>query len=141
VREPYAYYRDNVAKSLELFNGLGMPRVVFNSSASLYATGPGFEVHQNSPSILGHRTPRTKQVMEMALADMSAATDLRAIVLRFLNPIGSDPDFRSGGYDRAPSHVLGQLVAAALGEIEASAITGVDHPNRDGSGIRDYIHV
>ena len=144
VREPYAYYRDNVAKSLELFNNLvelGLLRVVLSSSASLYAATADFEVHEDSP--LDPQSPyaRTKQVMEMALEDICAATDLRAIVLRYFNPIGSDPDFRSGIYDRLPTHVLGQLVAAALGEIEAFTITGVDHPTRDGSGIRDYMHV
>ena len=144
VREPYAYYRDNVAKSLELFNNLvelGLPRVVFSSTASLYATVPDFEVREDSPLAPASPYARTKRVMEMALEDMCAATDLRAIVLRYFNPIGSDRDYRSGIYDRLPSHVLGQLVAAALGEIDAFTITGVDHPTRDGSGIRDYMHV
>lgn len=144
VREPYAYYRDNVAKSLELFNNLvelGIPRIVFSSSASLYATVPGFEVREDSPLEPASPYARTKRVMEMALEDMSAATNLRAIVLRYFNPIGSDPDLSSGIYDALPSHVLGQLVAAARGDIEAFTITGVDHPTRDGSGIRDYIHV
>ncbi|MBA2463697.1 MAG: NAD-dependent epimerase/dehydratase family protein, partial [Nocardioidaceae bacterium] len=57
------------------------------------------------------------------------------------NPIGADPDFRSGSYDKLPSHVLGRLVAAARGDIEAFDITGADHPTRDGTGLRDYIHV
>lgn len=48
-------------------------------------------------------------MMEMALADIAAATDLRAIMLRYFNPIGSDPEFRSGVYDRVPSFVLGGL--------------------------------
>jgi UDP-glucose 4-epimerase len=84
---------------------------------------------------------RTKLVMEMVLRDMCAATSLRAIILRYFNPIGADPDFRSGIYDKLPSHVLGRLVAAARGEIDAFEITGTEHPTRDGTGIRDYIHV
>jgi UDP-glucose 4-epimerase len=144
VREPYAYYRDNVTKSLQLFHRLcelDRPRVVFSSSGSLYAMVPGFEVNEESP--LGPASPyaRTKYVMEMALTDLCAAGDLRAIILRYFNPIGSDPNFRSGGHDKVPSHALGQLVAAALGEIDAFTITGVEHPTRDGTGIRDYIHV
>lgn len=144
VREPYVYYRDNVAKSLELFNNLvdlGVPRIVFSSSASLYATVPGFEVREDSPLDPASPYARTKQVMEMALVDMSAATNLRAIVLRYFNPIGSDPELRSGIYDPLPSHVLGQLVAAARGDLKAFTITGVDFETRDGSGIRDYVHV
>ena len=144
VELPYEYYRDNVTKSLELFDQLvklGKPRVLFSSSASLYATVDDFEVDENAPLDPPSPYARTKRVMEMALTDMAAATDLRAIMLRYFNPIGSDPDLESGIYAREPSHVLGQLVMAAMGQKDAFTITGTEHPTRDGTGIRDYIHV
>jgi UDP-glucose 4-epimerase len=144
VEQPYEYYRDNVAKSLELFDqlqSLGKGRVLFSSSASLYATKEGFEVTEEDALDPPSPYARTKRVMEMCLEDMSAATDLRAISLRYFNPIGSDPDLESGIYVREPSHVLGQLVMAAQGLKDAFTITGVEHPTRDGTGIRDYIHV
>ncbi len=62
-------------------------------------------------------------------------------MLRYFNPIGSDPDLESGIYVKEPSHVLGQLVLAARGLKDTFTITGVEHPTRDGTGIRDYIHV
>ncbi len=141
---PYEYYRNNVAKSLELFDeltALGLPRVLFSSSASLYATKDSFEVTEDDPLDPGSPYARTKRVMEMVLTDLAAATDLRAIILRYFNPIGSDPDLESGIYVREPSHVLGQLVMAARGQKDSFTITGVEHPTRDGTGIRDYIHV
>ena len=144
VALPYEYYRDNVAKSLELFDELekqGKPRVLFSSSASLYALKPEFEVVESDPLEPGSPYARTKRMMEMVLEDMSAATSLRAIILRYFNPIGSDPDLESGIYDKEPSHVLGQLVMAARGIKDTFTITGTDHPTRDGTGIRDYIHV
>ncbi len=144
VEQPYEYYRDNVAKSLELFDelrSLGKPRVLFSSSASLYALKPGFEVLESDPLATASPYARTKLMMEMVLQDMAAATDLRAIILRYFNPIGSDPDLESGIYVREPSHILGQLLLVATGAKEAFTITGVDHPTRDGTGIRDYIHV
>ncbi len=144
VALPYEYYRDNVAKSLELFDQLvtlGKPRVLFSSSASLYGMVEGFEVDEHSPLAPGSPYARTKQVMEMALTDIAAATDLRAIILRYFNPIGSDPELESGIYAREPSHVLGQLVMAAQGLKDAFTITGTEHPTRDGTGIRDYVHV
>jgi UDP-glucose 4-epimerase len=144
VQQPYEYYRDNVTRSLELFDQLvrvGKPRVLFSSSASLYATVEGFEVTEESPLAPTSPYARTKQVMEMALTDIAAATDLRAVILRYFNPIGSDPDLESGIYAREPSHVLGQLVMAARGQQDAFTITGTEHPTRDGTGIRDYIHV
>jgi UDP-glucose 4-epimerase len=144
LSHPYSYYRDNVAKSLELFDELvrlGKPRMVFSSSASIYAPIDGFEVTEESPLDAPSPYARTKQMMEQMLQDMSAGTDLRAVILRYFNPIGSDPDLESGVYAREPSHVLGQLTLAALGQIDAFTITGTDHPTQDGTGIRDYVHV
>jgi UDP-glucose 4-epimerase len=144
VERPYEYYRDNVAKSLELFDqllALGKPRVVFSSSASLYATKDSFEVTEDDPLDPTSPYARTKLMMEMVLQDMAAATDLRAIILRYFNPIGADPDLESGAYAKEPSHVLGQLVLAARGQKDAFTITGTEHPTRDGTGIRDYLHV
>ena len=144
VSMPYAYYRDNVAKSLELFDelaDLGFPRVVFSSSASVYAEVPDFEVFEDSPTAPASPYAQTKLMMETMLADITRATSLRALVLRYFNPIGSDPDLRHGMYVREPTHVLGQLVLAAQGRRDAFQITGTDYPTRDGTGLRDYIHV
>ncbi|MDN4174539.1 UDP-glucose 4-epimerase GalE [Nocardioides sp. SOB77] len=144
VEKPYEYYRDNVAKSLELFDeldGLGLGRVLFSSSASLYATKDSFEVTEEDPLAPQSPYARTKRMMEQVLEDMAAATDLRAVILRYFNPIGSDPDLETGIYAKEPSHVLGQLVMAARGQKDSFTITGVEHPTRDGTGIRDYIHV
>ena len=145
VAQPYLYYRENVAKSLELFDelvALGHPRVLFSSSASLYALPEdGFEVTEDSPLDPPSPYARTKRMMEQVLIDLAEATDLRAVILRYFNPIGSDPGLRTGVYVREPSHVLGQLVLAARGLRPRFTITGVDLPTRDGTGIRDYIHV
>jgi len=144
VEKPYEYYRDNVAKSLELFDeltALGLPRVLFSSSASLYATKDGFEVTEEDGLGTGSPYARTKLMMEQVLQDLAASTDLRAVILRYFNPIGSDPGLESGIYVKEPSHVLGQLVLAARGQKPSFTVTGTDLPTRDGTGIRDYIHV
>jgi UDP-glucose 4-epimerase len=144
VAQPYEYYRDNVAKSLELFDqlvALDKPRVLFSSSASLYAIKDDFEVTEEDPLAPTSPYARTKHMIEQVLEDMAVATDLRAVILRYFNPIGSDPDLESGIYAKEPSHVLGQLVMAARGQKDSFAITGTDWPTRDGTGIRDYIHV
>src|SRR5699024_6445808 len=79
--------------------------------------------------------------VEQILTDMAAAGVLRAVSLRYFNPVGSDPDLECGVYASAPSHVVGQLVRTALGEQPSFTLTGADLPTRDGSGVRDYIHV
>lgn len=144
VARPFEYYQENVAKSLLFFHALhehGCRNIVFSSSASIYADVDNFMVTENSP--LNPRSPyaRTKYMMEMVLKDFCSAYCMHGIALRYFNPIGADPLMRSGAYQPNPSHVLGKLLQVALGKEPVFKITGVDWPTRDGSGIRDYLHV
>ncbi len=144
VKEPYLYYRENVGKSLELFKGLselGCKRIIFSSSASIYDVVEGFMVTEDAPKKPSSPYARTKFMMEMVLEDVCKAYDMKGVALRYFNPIGADPEMRTGPYDPNPSHVLGKMVDVALGKDPIFNITGVDWPTRDGSGIRDYIHV
>lgn len=144
VTSPYEYYHENVGKSIELFkalNDLGCYRIVFSSSASLYDDVEGFQVSEDSP--LKARSPyaRTKYMMEMILQDMCAAYQIKAIALRYFNPIGADPKFRSGNQNKVSTLVVGKLIAAVSGVEEKFYLTGVNWPTRDGTAIRDYIHI
>ena len=144
VQEPYGYYRDNVAKSLEMFDeltALGKERILFSSTASLYALTPQFEVTEEDPVDPTSPYARTKRMMEMVLEDLSRATPLRAIILRYFNPIGADPELETGYHLRDATHVVPLMAQAALGLRDSFTITGTDHPTRDGTGIRDYVHV
>lgn len=90
MEQPYVYYRDNVAKSLELFDelvALGKPRVLFSSSASLYAFTEAFVVREEDALDPTSPYARTKRMMEQVLEDMARATELRAVILRYFNPI------------------------------------------------------
>ncbi|MFD0638315.1 UDP-glucose 4-epimerase GalE [Catenulispora yoronensis] len=143
VANPIRYYRENVTKTLELIEGLvrnGCHRLVFSSSASVYAAGATGEVDENAP--IGPASPyaRTKAVMEWILEDVARAGELQAIALRYFNPIGADPEFRTGNPNPQPTHVLGKMITA-YEQDQPFHITGVDWPTRDGSAIRDYIHV
>jgi UDP-glucose 4-epimerase len=144
VEKPYEYYIENVTKSLQLFHTLqrlGHGRVVFSSSASIYDVVPGFMVTESSPLKPSSPYARTKYMMEMILKDFCNAYDMQGIALRYFNPIGADPKMRSGIHVKNPSHVLGKLVDTAHGKLHEFEIPGVDWPTRDGTGIRDYIHV
>jgi len=145
VARPYEYYRENVAKSLELFHtlkDLGYGRVVFSSSASIYDVVPDYMVTESAPLRPSSPYARTKYMMEMILKDFSTAYEnMQGIALRYFNPIGADPRMRTGIHIKNPSHVLGKLVDVALGRLPAFEITGTAWPTRDGTGIRDYIHV
>jgi len=144
VEKPYEYYTENVVKSMRFFKqlaDLGHHRVVFSSSAAIYDVVPGFMVREDSPLMPLSPYSRTKYMMEMVLKDFCKAYGLNAIALRYFNPIGADPKMRAQVHIQYPSHLIGKLVSVALGHEEVFNLTGVDWPTRDGSGLRDYIHV
>lgn len=144
VSRPYDYYRENVVKSMEFFKALvdlGYPKVVFSSSAAVYDVVPGFMVTEDSPLRPLSPYSRTKFMMEMVLKDFCAAYGLEGIALRYFNPIGSDPQMRTGLHIKHPSHLIGKLVEVSMGREPMFNLTGIDWPTRDGSGIRDYLHV
>jgi UDP-glucose 4-epimerase len=143
VARPLHYYRENVAKTVDLLDGLvrnGCTRVVFSSSAAVYASTPDLRVDEDSPLAPMSPYARTKAMVEDVLRDTAAATGLRAVALRYFNPIGADPSMRTGLQVAEPTHVLGRLTTAYRTGTPFP-VTGVDWPTRDGSGMRDYVHV
>jgi UDP-glucose 4-epimerase len=143
VEQPLRYYRENVSKSVDFIEHVvrnGCTRYLFSSSAAIYAPGEDFSVTETSSLRPGSPYARTKVVMETVLEDCTAAYPLRVLSLRYFNPIGADPQLRTGLQTRRPTHLLGQMIMAAENDQEF-LLTGVDWPTRDGSGIRDYIHV
>ncbi|KAB8166469.1 UDP-glucose 4-epimerase GalE [Streptomyces sp. 3MP-14] len=143
VADPIGYYRANVAASLEFVGHLlrnGCHRLVFSSSASIYRAGADLTVDEESPLAPLSPYARTKAVCEEMFADIAAGTPLRVLSLRYFNPVGADPRLRTGLQLPRPSHALGRMILAAE-EGVPFRITGTDYPTRDGSGLRDYIHV
>ena len=143
VADPVGYYRANVSKSLEfvahlLRNGCG--RLIFSSSAAIYRAGPDLSVDEDSPIDPQSPYARTKAVCEAMFADIAASQPIRVLSLRYFNPIGADPQMRTGLQLRQPTHALGQMIRAR-DEGVPFLITGTDWPTRDGSGLRDYVHV
>jgi len=144
TEKPYEYYRENVAKSLSLFNALkeeGCRRLVFSSSACVYDESPTFMVTEESPLRPNNPYGRTKYMMEMIMRDFCAAYGMQGIALRYFNPIGADPQLRTGLPLKNPTHAIGKLVDVQMGRIPEFTITGTDYETRDGTGVRDYIHV
>jgi UDP-glucose 4-epimerase len=143
VTDPIGYYQANVSKSLDMVQHLvrnGCTRMLFSSSAAIYSPGDDLSVDEDSP--IGPQSPyaRTKAVCEQMFADIAAAEPLRVLSLRYFNPIGADPKLRTGLQVAEPTHAVGRLVMAQQSG-EPFRITGTDYPTRDGTGIRDYLHV
>jgi len=143
VTDPVRYYEANVAKSLELVQHMlrnGCNRLLFSSTGSFYQPGPDGSVSEDSPMAPESPYARTKALCEAMFADIAAGTPLRVVSLRYFNPIGADPKLRTGLQARYPTHALGKLIEAhETGQ--PFQVTGTDYATRDGSGIRDYVHV
>lgn len=143
VELPLDYYENNVAKTITLLRAMdraGVHRFLFSSSASIYAPDENFVVTEASPLSPGSPYARTKYMVEMILEDYTKASAMKVLSLRYFNPIGTDPQLRSGQQLEKPSHVLAKLLEA-WSKGETFTVTGVEWPTRDGSGIRDFIHV
>jgi len=143
VAAPVRYYRENVAKSLEFAAHLlrnGCQRLVFSSSAAIYRASEDLTVDEESAIAPQSPYAQTKAMCEAMFADIAAAEPLRVLSLRYFNPIGADPAMRTGLQTRRPTHALGTMIAARRAG-KPFVITGTDWPTRDGTGIRDYVHV
>ncbi|HEY5361998.1 MAG TPA: UDP-glucose 4-epimerase GalE [Streptosporangiaceae bacterium] len=143
VADPAGYYRSNVTRSLDFVTSLlrnGCQRMIFSSSAAIYAPGADLSVHESSPIEPQSPYARTKAMCEAMFADIAAAEPMSILSLRYFNPIGADPKMRTGLQLTRPTHALGQMIMRHANG-DAFALTGTDYPTRDGSGIRDYVHV
>jgi len=143
VTHPVDYYRANVAKTIELVDGLvarGCHRVIFSSSAAVYGDAETEVVTEDSPLRPLSPYGRTKVIVEQLLSDVCVSTPLSALTLRYFNPVGCDPQHRSWPYDPAPTHALGSIVRAWEAG-EPFYIHGRDYPTPDGTPVRDFVHV
>ncbi|MHC5057484.1 MAG: UDP-glucose 4-epimerase GalE [Planctomycetota bacterium] len=151
VERPEFYYRENVQGSLMLFSAArkaGVGGVVFSSSAATYGTPKAVPILEDAPLAPINPYGWTKRMMEQILADFARAYGLSSVSLRYFNAAGCEPegDAPSGdlpaiGEDHAPeTHLIPRILISARdgGTIK---IFGTDYDTRDGTAVRDYIHV
>lgn len=142
--KPQEYYHNNVAGTLNLLDVMlanGVKQLVFSSTAAVYGepeSSPITEAMLKNPTnVYG----RTKLIMENAMADYSRSYGLRYIALRYFNACGAD-DAGDIGEDHCPeTHLIPLVLKACLGKTEGLKIFGDDYPTKDGTCVRDYIHV
>jgi UDP-glucose 4-epimerase len=140
VEQPLHYYHENVEGALTLLEAMvteGVSRLVFSSSAAVYGTSEAHFVSESSPTQPESPYGRSKLMAEWAIQDAAAAFHLSCIKLRYFNVVGcADPRLAEvGGTNLFP------LVFAALEKGKRPVVFGDDYPTRDGSCVRDYIHV
>jgi UDP-glucose 4-epimerase len=144
VREPIKYYRNNVANSLVLLDVLrrcGLRFFVYSSTAAVYGIPETIPVEETAPLNPINPYGATKVMVERVLKDLSDATDFRYVALRYFNVAGADPQCRIGQAYQDATHLITRALKTATGEFKKLMIFGTDYPTRDGTCIRDYIHV
>lgn len=143
VAQPLAYYDNNVGKTIILLDALaaaGITRFILSSTASMYEPEADYMVDEASAVNPLSPYAMSKRMVERVLEDTAATGTLTALSLRYFNPIGADPKLRTGLQNPHPTHAMGKMIEAHSNN-EAFTVTGVEWPTRDGSGLRDYIHV
>ncbi|MCP9338564.1 UDP-glucose 4-epimerase GalE [Stutzerimonas xanthomarina] len=147
VREPLAYYENNVAGSISLCRAMaraGVFRLVFSSSATVYGEPERMPIAEDFPT----GTPtnpygRSKLMVEEALRDLAASDSRWAIaLLRYFNPVGAHESGSIGESPNGiPNNLLPYISQVAVGKLRELTVYGNDYATPDGTGVRDYIHV
>ncbi len=144
MTDPAKYYFNNVEGTLHLLEGMrmaGVNKIVFSSTAAVYGQPKEVPILENFPCSPTNVYGRTKLVIENMMADFSKAYGLNYVALRYFNAAGAALD-GSIGEDHSPeTHLIPLVLKAALGVRDHISIYGTDYPTRDGTCIRDYIHV
>ncbi len=144
VEDPAKYYKNNVLGTLSLLEALkekGINRLIFSSSAAVYGNPvktPIPDDHSLSPV---NPYGETKRIMEGVLRDFGAAYGLKSASLRYFNAAGADPEGESGELHDPETHLVPLVLEVAAGKREHITVFGDDYDTRDGTCIRDYIHV
>lgn len=147
VQQPLRYHRNNVGGTLALLQAMqdhGCPHLVFSSSATVYGNPERCPIREDAP--LGATSPygQTKLIMEQVIRDLLAApgSALKAAILRYFNPAGAHESGLIGELPRGvPNNLVPFVAQTAAGLHDAINVFGDDYPTRDGTGVRDYLHV
>jgi len=144
VENPLKYYGNNTCNTrnlLECCSNAGVKHFIFSSTAATYGIPKNVPVTEEEPTAPINAYGTSKLMSEMMLKDLAFATDLRYVVLRYFNVAGCDSSGKIG--QSTPEATLLTKVAceAAIGKREKVYIFGTDYDTKDGTGIRDYIHV
>ena len=144
VANPLKYYGNNTCATrslLEAASAAGIKHVVFSSTAAVYGIPPSGLASEDLPLAPINAYGTSKLMSEWMLRDLSAATPLRHVVLRYFNVAGSDPEGRIGQSTAKATLLVKVAVEHVVGKRPHLSVFGTDYPTPDGTGVRDYIHV
>lgn len=144
MEKPEKYYENNVYGSLNLLNGMvkhGVNKIVFSSTAAAYGNPKTIPITEDSPKEPINSYGHSKLMMERMLEDFYQAHQIRSIRLRYFNVAGADPSGIIGEAHKTETHLIPLMLQVAQGLRPKAMIFGDDYQTRDGTCVRDYIHV
>lgn len=145
VGDPLRYYHANLMSLISLAEASlhhSVSRFVFSSSAAVYGSPSSLPVTENTPTAPLNPYGASKQMCERILADMSAASGLSTVTLRYFNPVGAHRSALLGEDPLGPpANLVPRIVQTMLGGDRPLQVFGSDYDTRDGTAIRDYVHV
>lgn len=144
VSNPLKYYANNTCCSrslLECCQAAGVKYFIFSSTAAVYGIPDKVPVTEQFPTQPINPYGMSKLMTEHMLRDLGAASDLRYVILRYFNVAGCDPAYRVGQRTPDATTLIKVTVEHAIGKRPQVSVFGTDYETRDGTGVRDYIHV
>jgi UDP-glucose-4-epimerase GalE len=144
VRRPLHFYDMNVGGLISLLKAMaaqGTECLVFSSTAAVYGTPHDVPIREDHPLLPISPYGWSKLMAEQVIRDSALSGTLRYVTLRYFNAAGADPDGEIGEAHRPETHLIPNAVLSALGRRGDFTLFGTDYPTRDGTAIRDFIHV
>ncbi len=144
VVDPEKYYVNNLKYTinlLEAMNKYKVNKLIFSSTAAVYGMPEKIPIEEDDLKIPINPYGRTKWMIEQIIEDYSAAYGLQCIRFRYFNAAGADPDKEIGEAHIPESHLIPLVLDAAAGKRDSIKIFGTDYETKDGTCIRDYVHV
>lgn len=144
VSDPLKYYRNNTVASRSLIESAvaeGVKHFIFSSTAATYGIPEAVPIAEDGPKSPINPYGMSKLMTEFMLRDVAAAHPLNYCALRYFNVAGADPQGRSGQSTAGATHLIKIAAEAATGKRAAVSVFGTDFATKDGTGVRDYIHV
>jgi UDP-glucose 4-epimerase len=144
VRDPGSYYDNNVGGTLTLLRAAqaaGVDKIVFSSTCATYGVPTSIPMNETHPQSPINPYGRSKLIVEQMLQDLDRYQGFRSFVLRYFNAAGADPEGRIGEWHTPETHAIPIALDAALGRRPGFQVLGTDYDTRDGSCVRDFVHV
>jgi UDP-glucose 4-epimerase len=144
VKDPGAFFDVNVGGAITLIEAArraGVNSMVFSSTCATFGDPVRLPMDENHPQAPLNPYGRSKLMVEQALADYDRYVGFRSAVMRYFNAAGADPEGRIGEWHEPETHAIPLAIHVALGQRPHFTIFGDDYDTRDGTAVRDYVHV